>query len=276
MEPASTGGATFPTPQWVNASSRGGRRRKRTTFSKCQLEILVGAFEVNRYPGIDLREDLARRIGVPESRVQVWFQNRRARYPCGKKDDVVPATRPWSQQSIPSAPTLSDASLEAGMPWPPSNPTLGGQFCAPRSLRLASYCQESGNRSICLQASQCSPGVDAQIEERPLMRSSSHDSGIGITPPLLSPYVSISPSPAPPSIGSISPPAFSSIGNTPPPAFSYTDQVLEQQAVPPVLYGQPAQGSDHCTSLPELTDEDLTVLQSPGRRYQTREHGVLL
>ncbi|XP_010856347.1 PREDICTED: double homeobox protein A [Bison bison bison] len=54
-------------------------RRCRTSFTSSQLQTLKNAFTENPYPGIDSREQLAEEIGVPESRVQIWFQNRRAR-----------------------------------------------------------------------------------------------------------------------------------------------------------------------------------------------------
>nr|XP_010960390.1 PREDICTED: double homeobox protein A [Camelus bactrianus] len=56
-----------------------GDRRSRTSYTNSQLQTLIEEFKVNPYPGIDSREKLAKEIGVPESRVQVWFQNRRSR-----------------------------------------------------------------------------------------------------------------------------------------------------------------------------------------------------
>ncbi|XP_011385739.1 double homeobox protein 4C-like [Pteropus vampyrus] len=56
-------------------------RRKRTPISPSQRCVLIQAFEKNRFPSIVTREDLARRTGIPECRIQVWFQNRRARHP---------------------------------------------------------------------------------------------------------------------------------------------------------------------------------------------------
>uniref|UniRef100_A0A2I3SFR4 Homeobox domain-containing protein n=1 Tax=Pan troglodytes TaxID=9598 RepID=A0A2I3SFR4_PANTR len=56
-----------------------------------QSQALRACFERNPYPGIATRERLAQAIGIPEPRVQIWFQNERSRQLRQHRQE----SRPW-------------------------------------------------------------------------------------------------------------------------------------------------------------------------------------
>uniref|UniRef100_A0AC35GK33 Homeobox domain-containing protein n=1 Tax=Panagrolaimus sp. PS1159 TaxID=55785 RepID=A0AC35GK33_9BILA len=55
------------------------QRRVRTSFTAQQLTILEQVFSINNYPDAFQREQIGLQTGLSDSRIQVWFSNRRAR-----------------------------------------------------------------------------------------------------------------------------------------------------------------------------------------------------
>ncbi|XP_017901063.1 PREDICTED: double homeobox protein 4C-like [Capra hircus] len=105
-------------------------RRKRTVISPSQTSILVQAFTRDRFPGIAAREELARQTGIPEPRIQVWFQNRRARHP-----QQSPSGPGGAAATTPPAPEDRRAPPAVQSTSPPLRPSRHRRACHPRRRR---------------------------------------------------------------------------------------------------------------------------------------------
>ncbi|XP_058386997.1 divergent paired-related homeobox [Diceros bicornis minor] len=119
-------------------------QRKRTTFTEKQLADLQHLFSKNPYPTSSLQKEMASKMEIHPTVVQVWFKNHRAKLKKAKYKHIQRKQQEAQQEQLAEAGVKTNAS-KTNTDTPPGSPN--GAY--PESLVYTDHPMPSFQLSIC-------------------------------------------------------------------------------------------------------------------------------
>uniref|UniRef100_A0A3B3ZKC4 Homeobox domain-containing protein n=1 Tax=Periophthalmus magnuspinnatus TaxID=409849 RepID=A0A3B3ZKC4_9GOBI len=109
---------TVPETRDIRLNGKGKKIRKpRTIYSSLQLQALHQRFQQTQYLALPERADLAAKLGLTQTQVKIWFQNKRSKYKkimkhgSGSEGEHLHSTANSISPCSPSLPQLWEVSM---------------------------------------------------------------------------------------------------------------------------------------------------------------------